>query len=258
DPRLDRRVAIKVLAPSDDHRRQRARLTREARALAQLSDPHVVSVYEVGVHQDRVFVVMELVEGTTLRRWLGEARRGWRDVLAVFREAGRGLAAAHAVGLVHRDFKPENVLIGRPEPRRAFGRVRVADFGLARADTPGSEAAIVPMASDSSIREITRAGVAPGTLAYMAPVQFIGAPLNASTYQFSFCVALFEALYGRRPFAGRTRIEVADAVVSGRIEPPPPADVPAWVHAVLLRGLSADPEQRFGSMHELLDALDRD
>jgi serine/threonine protein kinase len=186
DPELDRRVALKLLRPdrfgSDA---DRLRLLREAQALARLADPHVVSVYDTGTFGDRVFVAVELVEGETLRQWLGGLRaapRSWREVLARFLPAGRGLAAAHAAGLVHRDFKPENVLLGRD------GRVRVADFGLAEAaPEPGGKLAALP----------AEWGLVLGTPAYMAPEQLRGIAVDARSDQFSFCVALFEALYGR-------------------------------------------------------------
>ena len=255
DPRLDRRVALKVLPVGADDSNGRQRLLREARAMASLSHPNVVAVYESGIHEGSVFVVMELVEGVTLRRWLETPRR-WQDVLVVFAQAGRGLAAAHAIGLVHRDFKPDNVLIGEGEGRRDIGRVRVADFGLARVDLDaGPERGSTSPAGTNPV--ITQDGVAPGTPAYMAPEQFLGEPVDGRSDQFAFCVSLWEALYGQRPFGGATRFELADAIVHGRVRAPPAHDVPAWLHAVVQRGLSPDPQARHASMEVLLHALER-
>ena len=246
DPQLDRRVALKILSARPGGSSRRDRLLDEARAMARLSDPHVVPVYEVGTYQEHVFMAMELVEGVSLRAWLAAVRPSWREVLGVFIEAGRGLAAAHAAGLVHRDFKPDNVLVGEVEHRSATrGRVRVTDFGLA--------------STDGTADPVTgQAGLAPGTPAYMAPEQFLGEALDARTDQFAFCVALWEALYGERPFAGPTRIALADAVVHGRLRPPPSTDVPGWIEPVLSRGLAVSPEQRHPSMSALLRALERD
>ena len=268
DPELHRRVAIKFLRASGDGSVDtdgRSRLLREAQAIARLSDPNVISVYDVGTFESQVFVAMELVDGETLTDWLRAAPRGWRDVLAMFRQAGRGLAAAHAAGLVHRDFKPDNVLVGRD------GRARVLDFGLVRDTTalaqPG-ETEPVPSAlpaelangatllPDALSSPMTRTGVFMGTPSYMAPEQFLRQPADARTDQFSFCVALWQALYGERPFAGDSVVDIGMAVIEGRLrEPPRKTHVPAWLRAVLMRGLRVDPEARFASMDALLGAL---
>jgi len=183
---------------------RQARLLREARAIARLSHPNVVAVYDAGTVADRVYVAMEFVEGLTIDRWLAAARRSWREILRVFVAAGRGLSAAHAAGLVHRDFKPQNVMIARD------GSVRVMDFGLARLTAVESASSAPPVTtpppSDGqpamALSTVTQAGTVVGTPAYMSPEQFRGDPANARSDQFSFCVALYEGLYGVRPFRG--------------------------------------------------------
>ena len=243
DPELDRRVAIKLLRPDRfSSEAGRLRLLREAQALARLTHPNVVAVYDAGTFGDRVFVAMELVEGETLRQWLGEGPRSWREVLDRFLPAGRGLAAAHAAGLVHRDFKPENVLLGRD------GRVRVADFGLAKALADAEEEPPGEAAEPGEGTPLTEWGVVLGTPAYMAPEQLRGIAADARSDQFSFCVALYEALYGERPFE-------EGGVVK---EAPAGTKVPGWLRAVILRGLMASPEERYPTMDDLLRDLERD
>jgi eukaryotic-like serine/threonine-protein kinase len=260
DPELERRVAIKLLRPElrdDGGSLGPARLQREAQAMARISDPNVIAVHEVGTFESQVFVAMELVEGPTLGQWLADARRGWREVLDRFLAAGSGIAAAHDAKVVHRDFKPDNVLIGND------GRVRVLDFGLARAG--GGAVAVtepVPLPvepADLLGTPLTRTGAVLGTPAYMSPEQWMGRPADERSDQFSFCVALFEALYRRRPFAAATLQELATAVVRGVVtELPPDARPPRFVELALRRGLASDPQDRFASMHELLAALRRD
>ncbi len=255
DPELDRKVALKLLLPAaqaDGHGDARTRLLREAQALAQLSHPAVVAVHDVGTVGDQVWLAMEFIDGVTLARWIKQTRP-WREVLEVFRRAGEGLAAAHAAGLVHRDFKPENVMVG------ADGRVRVMDFGLARADGPSLS---LPPRSDlrvssSALRaEVTAAGAVLGTPAYMAPEQWLGGATDARTDQFAFCVALWEALYGARPFAGDSHAALAHRVTTGRLrEPPTGRRVPSWLRKVIERGLATVPGRRWPSMAALLAAL---
>ncbi len=217
DTELRRKVALKVLrAETPD---VRAGWLREAQTMARLSHPNVVNVYDLGTTDDgQVFIVIELVEGQNLSQWLRAEPRGWRAILDLFLQAGRGLATAHAGGLVHRDFKPDNVLIG------ADGRARVADFGLARLLDEKPPEAIA------------------GTPGFMAPEQARGQEADARSDQFSFCVSLYAALYGHKPGS----------------EPPADSAVPFWIHAALARGLSADPAARFASMDALLAALSQE
>jgi len=257
DEELDRRVAIKLVSV-DDHAetsRGRNQLLREAQALARLTHPHVVAVFEAGVHESQVFLAMEYVEGVDLERWLTSERRGWRAVIATFLQAGAGLLAAHRVGLVHRDFKPSNVLVGDD------GRVRVADFGLAaRADRPDDPRPGAPRGPAHALAAtIVGAGGLAGTPAYMAAELFHGAPATAASDQYAFCVALWEALYGQAPFVGDTLAALVQQVLEGELPaaPPDPA-VPAWVHAIVRRGLARDPAARFPDLAALLAALARD
>jgi predicted Ser/Thr protein kinase len=260
DPDLDRRVAVKLLRAdtwSDDARRlMRARLLREAQAMARLSHPEVITVYDVGTFGDQLFVAMEYIEGETLRRWRAAGHRTHAEILAVYERAGSGLAAAHEAGLVHRDFKPDNVLVGRD------GRVRVTDFGLARmvheADAPVPKSAEDEEGSSEEGLTITltRTGTLLGTPAYMAPEQLRGGGADARSDVFSFCVALYEALYGERPFDGSTVLVLQAAIEAGAVRRAAiTTRVPGWVRAILLRGLRAAPEERFSSMRKLLDAL---
>ncbi|MCY1054761.1 serine/threonine-protein kinase [Nannocystis sp. SCPEA4] len=264
DDDLGRSVAIKLMhAALDADLETRPRLLREAQALARLSHPNVVQIFEVGRHEGRLFVAMEYVHGKTLQAWLRgpDGPRTWRQILDVFLAAGRGLAAAHHVGLVHRDFKPSNVMIG------ADGRVRVLDFGLvgslldcsidpsAPRPPPVREGPTLPVLQTP----LTMTGDVLGTPAYMAPEQYNGRRCDARADQFSFCVALYEALYHRRPFAGATAWEALEASERGEIQPPPlHSRVPAWLHAAVVRGLSPDPAARWPSMTELLAELERD
>ncbi|WAS90239.1 serine/threonine-protein kinase [Nannocystis punicea] len=256
DGRLERKLALKLLRPSRLGSPEAvARTLREARALARLSHPNVVHVYEVGELDGReIFVAMEHLAGPTLRAWLDAEPRPWRAVLEVFRQAGEGLAAAHAHGIVHRDFKPHNAMFG------GDGRVRVLDFGLAQVDGAAEVRGLADAAEPHDLTHtLTTTGAVLGTPAYMAPEQLAAGKGDARTDQFSFCVALYEALYGNRPFAGKTLDELVDSVRSERVTPPPRStDVPPWVRAALLRGLRADPEQRWPSMSALLAALSGD
>ncbi len=237
DPELDRVVAIKLLradaaGPSPE---SRARFQREAQAMARLNHPNVVSVYDVGTFGDRIFVTMERVEGPTLAQWSRAAPRLWSEVVAMFREAGRGLEAAHSAGIVHRDFKPSNVIVGE--------RVRVVDFGLAR-----SAGQVEPGVADeltSPLRlDVTRTGHVLGTPAYMAPEQKLGSAASALSDQYSYGVALYEALTGALP---------SDADPEARLR-----RVPSWLRKVVKRALQERPEDRYRSMTELLHELGRD
>jgi serine/threonine protein kinase/tetratricopeptide (TPR) repeat protein len=314
DPQLDRRIALKLLRGderegpnADDGQR---RLLREAQAMAKLQHPNVVTVHDVGTHAGAVYIAMELVAGKTVGAWMREhdAPRSWPEVLRVFEMAGRGLAAAHAHGLVHRDFKPDNVMLGDD------GIAKVMDFGLVRAEqrdvtepmaavqpgrvveaapsgeadvareamqrvrerlaslgklegepsfaadatlpAPAAEAptssepeAFDPLPSDAPL---TKTGAVMGTPAYMAPEQIAGAAVDGRTDQFAFCVALWEALYGVRPFVGETWPELAAKI--SRADPPtaPRSNVPTWLRDLVLRGLARDPAQRHPDMTSLL------
>jgi tetratricopeptide (TPR) repeat protein/predicted Ser/Thr protein kinase len=263
DPQLDRKLAVKLVRTAMHDSRgtsdPQARLLREAQAMARLSHPNVIQVYDAGTHEGQVYIAMEFVDGEPLGKWMrrGESPRPWREVIDVLSRAGRGLAAAHSAGLVHRDFKPDNVLVGKD------GSVRVLDFGLVRrtdleadgeAPTPSEGASLTPRGT-----QLTRAGFVVGTPAYMAPEQFADETADARTDQFSFCVSLYQALYGLRPFAGDTAHELAYSVTEGELrEPPKQAHVPGWVRRVVMRGLSKDPAQRFPTMGALLVALAND
>jgi eukaryotic-like serine/threonine-protein kinase len=266
DPELDRKVAIKLLKP-DVFRKEptqtaRLRLVREAQAMARLSHPNVVPIHDVGTTGDRLFVAMEFVAGQTLRSWLQQQRRRPEEILEKFLQAGRGIAAAHAAGLLHRDFKPENVLLD------ARGHPKVSDFGLARSldapeapltDTARVLHAQLALPASPLAHALTQAGALLGTPAYMAPEQFLGLGIDARTEQFNFCAALWEALYGERAFAGDTYEALATAVCAGTLRPPgDPRDVPKRVHDLLLRGLARQREDRFESFDALLTAFARD
>ncbi len=240
DPDLSRRVAIKLLHPDlarRDHRgTARARLLREAQAMARINHPNVISVHDVGTVGEQVFIAMTYVPAGTLRNWLKQPRE-WRDILQRFVGAGHGLAAAHRMGLIHRDFKPENVLLGEN------GQAMVTDFGLARdaedaratpSDTPEVPARLVGS-------QLTQAGAILGTPVYMAPEQFHHNKADARSDQYSFCVALYESLYRAHPFAGGE---------------PDQGTIPPAVRSVLLRGLSQMAEERFPTMDALLEALE--
>ena len=253
DPQLDRRVALKLLRTGVGlgEGEAKARLVREAQAIAQLSHPHVVAVYDVGTATTGdVSIAREFVEGDTLTNWLQRWERSWRDVVEMFVDAGRGLAAAHGVGLLHRDFKPDNVLVG------ADGRVRVTDFGLARSlVTGGEDGDTRPTRELAQLRvTLTATGAVMGTPRYMAPEQLAGKDISAAADQWSFCVALYEAVYGVHPIAGDTAAKMLDE--GARMRPPPEGKgVPASLLAVVTRGLDAVPARRYPSMTALLAEL---
>lgn len=262
DPELDRDVAIKLLRwdnGTESAGPMRQRMLREGRAIARISHPNVVAVHDVGPLPDEeaggggLFIVMEFVPGQDGRRWRADHRPSWREELRVHLEAGKGLVAAHGAGVVHRDFKPSNILVGDD------GRVCVVDFGLARdAESPTDSVvgdALPPVGPGSSDR-LTETGRVNGTPRYMAPEQHRGAPVDGRTDQYAFCVSLYEGLYGRLPFdvdgEGRTILAAKEA---GPLEPAPDSDVPPRVRAAVLRGLAPDPTRRFPDMATLLDAL---
>lgn len=242
DADLDRKVALKLVHPAHENARSMDRLGREAQSLARLSHPNVVQIYECGVHEGAVFLAMEHVDGLTLSQWLRAGSRWWRDKLRKLIDAGRGLEAAHASGLVHRDFKPSNVMVGHDR------RVRVLDFGLARSGGPRVDEGSLRPAQSVGEPDLTAVGTVAGTPAYMAPEQRDGADCDALSDQFSFCVVASESLNGERPVAdrsGATRLLVRDKLVPDR------------VHAALERGLSWTPAERWPTMAALLDEFEQ-
>jgi len=299
DPKLDRRVALKVLrrrTRSKHAAQQRQqRLVREAQAMAQLNHANVVTVHDVGVADDRVFLAMDYIEGSTLREWLEARRRPWNEVLRVLIGSARGLAAAHAAGVIHRDFKPENVLVGEDRS------VKVMDFGLARPGGEGAHSRVsdtrealgdgpaerAPTAASEALDpaqpaeaeaeegsphewwkgesglisiegppELTRSGDVLGTPSYMAPELFDGGEANALSDQFALCIALYEGLHGVRPFAGESMAALAFNMNRGQITPSPRGSrVPLWLNRLVRRGLQREPERRYSSVQALIDAL---
>ena len=261
DPKLERLVAIKLMRAAG--RSAEARLLREARALARLRHPAVVTVHEVGVWKDQVYLAMEYVRGATLREWLASGP-DWRERLAVLGRAARGLIAAHRAGLVHRDFKPDNVVVGDD------GSVCVLDFGLAvspgeppdqPATGPATGADGDPAGEDlqpPALPDVTRTGLAAGTPGYMPPEQWTGQRCDARSDQFAFCATAYEALLGTRPYAGNTLAAVRDATLAGRITPPAAGSpAPRRIRRALLRGLMVDPGRRHLDMSALLREIER-
>lgn len=258
DPELDRKVALKLMKPDvldcSDPSDHGLRLQREAQAMARLSHPHVVSVYDVGELDDQVFIAMEYIDGTTLREWIAASPRSWQEILAALRQAGQGLAAAHESGLVHRDFKLDNVLVSRD------GRVCVTDFGLAR-PLWRAEPAPRRRAEGSTLLELelTKTGAFLGTPVYMAPEALEGGSADALSDQFSYCVALYEALFGQRPFSAKDLASQLDEKRRGALVPMPQGSpVPRWLRRAVQRGLHPQRALRYESMAALLAVLGRD
>ncbi len=272
DPELDRKVALKLLHSmgSAGGRAAQTRLLREAQALAKLSHPNVVGVHDVGTLGQRVWLAMEYVEGTTLGEWTRAQPRRWSEILEVALAAGRGLAAAHAAGLVHRDVKPENVMVG------GDGRVRVMDFGLALAVDPEAEGTGGGSGDGSAedggggarrvetgalvvlSHRVTQVGSLVGTPAYMAPEGFRTAKTDARSDIFGFCATLWDALYGEPPFAGSTFAELYDNLMAGHVRPVPRGSrVPRWLRRACGRGLAVEAEDRYPTMDALIDRLER-
>ncbi|MCX4241220.1 serine/threonine-protein kinase [Paraliomyxa miuraensis] len=272
DPELDRRVAIKLIEANEGRGATEGsrRLLREAQALAKLSHPNVVAIHDVGTHGELVWIAMEFVEGRTLGAWAREREPKWPELLRVLTDAARGVAAAHAAGLVHRDLKPDNVMIG------VDGRVRVMDFGLAhgRGGSEASEAPDLEVTEDGYVDppepalslqpnsalslRLTRAGAIQGTPAYMAPEQWEGREAEAATDQFGWSVMAWELMHGERPYDGSTPVELAAAVLSGqRRAPPGRRRVPRWLRRIVERGLATRPSQRWPTMAILVAELER-
>ena len=257
DPTLNRRIAIKILHGKksfDDSEKARLRLLREAQAMAAIGHPNLVQVHDVGTYRGAVFIAMEFVNGRTLREWNAETTaEDWGTILKVYLSAASALQAAHDADLIHRDFKPDNVMLGFDS------RVRVMDFGLARSTSkrkPDASMSGDLSTSDVLDKPLTATGMIMGTPAYMAPEQFLGEPTDERTDQFSFCVSLYEALYGYRPFQGKNRTAIAKAVMRGKIKlPDKKHPVPEYVLEALIKGLQCTPEDRFDSMRQLSDSL---
>jgi serine/threonine protein kinase len=246
DSELGRIVALKVLsAPTLASAK---RLLREAKAMARLNHPNVVAIHEVVRDQDQISLAMEFVEGVTLARWL-EASHSRSAIAGAFIQAAQGLLAAHERNIIHRDFKPQNVLVGDD------GRVRILDFGLATA-------VLAEDVSSDSLRSwerITVSGVVMGTPRYMAPEQFRSDPCDQRTDQFSFCMSLYEALFNKRPFGGGETNTDGHLVLQGQVNPPPEhTQVSPELVETLMTGLSVKPKDRHPSMQPLLQALERE
>ena len=273
DGKLKRRVAIKRVRTD---RRGHERLLREAQAMASLSHPNVAAVFEILDHDSTVLLVMELIEGSTLRAWQSEPGRSWRQIVEAYRMVAEGLVAAHDAGLVHRDFKPDNAMVDARSDGKP--RVRVLDFGLARmldrigapsgdpsddpSDDPSGEA---PRLGPRSLTETsedlqtpTTVGRVLGTPAYMAPEQLSSHDADARSDQFSFCVSMWEAVYGQRPYTGESFESILLAISRGKPEAPGTSRIPAWLRRTLERGLAPAPEDRWPSMRELVRALSQD
>jgi hypothetical protein len=259
DDQLDRRVALKLLTRRRHDAIAHERLIREARSLARLSHPNIVAVHEVGESEGTPYLVMELVVGQTLRAWLegdGERAPSRLEILRMFLAIGRGLSAAHELGVVHRDFKPDNVLVGHD------GRARVVDFGLARVahvleDDAVAESDDARSSPGEQAPSLTATGALMGTPAFMAPEQWLGQPADARSDQFSFCVALFQAIYGVAPFAGESMAELMVSVLEDAPAQVPASErLPGVLHEAILRGLDKQPERRWPAMEPLLQCIE--
>ncbi|MEM6992572.1 MAG: serine/threonine-protein kinase [Myxococcota bacterium] len=260
DPTLERVIALKVLRAETTAPDARPRLLREAKAMASVRHPNLVTVHEVGEEGPQVFIAMEFVAGGTLGTWMAASGRHWREVYERMLAAARGLQALHDKDLVHRDFKPDNVLVDEG------GHVLLADFGLARpirldAESPAIEDRVEATSLDRPpLQSLTATGAVVGTPAYMAPEQWDGTPADARADQFSFCAVFFEALYGVRPFPGETPLQLHEALAQGHVRTPERAHVrrvPRWLHSVVLRGLTVSPDDRYPSMRALVEDLER-
>jgi len=244
DTMSDRKVALKIIESDDGQ--GRARIQREAKVMSELCHPNVAVVFEVGPFEDGMYLAMEFIDGVTLREWL-ETPRAWEEVLAALLQAAEALDAAHGVRVIHRDFKPDNVMID------GDGHVSLLDFGLAK---PMPEATSVEVALSAMKTALTRPGARLGTPGYMAPEQVLGKTVDARADVFAFCVTAYEALFGCFPFAGDSPERVMLCVLRGEVTPPPEStEAPEAVRAVLLRGLSKEPEDRPGSMREVVQGL---
>ncbi|MCP4897482.1 MAG: serine/threonine protein kinase, partial [bacterium] len=264
DPELGRHVAVKILKANVGGATAEQRLVREAQAMAQLNHPNVATVHDVGSIAGTTYITMEYVEGRTLDQWLRAFDPSWQQCIRIFIEAGKGLAAAHKAELVHRDFKPSNVMIDEEE------QVRVMDFGLARIESDNEGTAMPAPRSEKQTAEpapdelalatpLTIDGTVVGTPRYMAPEQLKGRKADSRTDQFAFCIALYEALFRVHPFGSGNRVTMATRAATGAIQPPPKATrVPPRILRTVLRGLNSNPDLRFENMDQLLNELSYD
>lgn len=252
DPSLERRVALKLLHASGDGSRK-DRLAREARALAKLAHPNVVKVHDVDVHQGALFLTMEFVAGNTLADWIREHPIGdssrTQTAIQILIGAGRGLAAAHAAGLVHRDIKPTNILIGHDL------RPRVADFGVTFSE-PVANPHVVDFETLESDAAATVTNSRQGTPAYAAPELSDGGQGGAYADQFSYCVTAWETLFGVRPYPETSPQERLEAIQSGRLERPGSVELPMLVERLLRQGLQFDPQDRHREFSEIVQQLE--
>ncbi len=245
DTNLNRPVAIKVLSDSVSDPAARRRFQREAQTASSLNHPHILTVHDAGEFEGRQYLVTELVDGGTLRAWIQGAKRSWRQSIELLTGVADALAAAHQAGILHRDVKPENILITKS------GYAKLADFGLAKLHegAPSDDAE-----TQTDMR--TRLGAIVGTAAYMSPEQAVGQTLDARSDVFSFGVVLYEALSGRRPFTGASDLNVVRAIVHTEAEPLPD-DVPIPVRSIVDKALEKDPADRYQSMGDMVIDLRR-
>jgi len=247
DARLQRSVAIKFLSTELADPAARERFQREARMTSSLNHPHILTVYDVGEHEGRQYLVTEFVDGGTLRDWLARVRPLWRQTLELLAGVADGLASAHAAGVLHRDIKPANILVSQN------GYAKIADFGLAKlieaGDAPTGAAVALPEAP-------TRTGMILGTVAYMSPEQAMGRSLDARSDVFSFGVVLYEALMGRRPFSSASDVEILHSIVHTAPQPLDPS-LPVALRLIIEKALEKDPAERYQSMREVVVDLRR-
>lgn len=246
DTKLNRPVAIKFLSGNLGDADARRRFQREAEMASSLNHPHIVTVYDTGEFEDRQYLVTEFVDGGTLKDWLKERRRSWREILELLTGVADGLAAAHAAGILHRDVKPANILVA------TNGYAKIADFGLAKLDRSGSAGEDTVTLTEA----MTQAGVVVGTIAYMSPEQAAAKPLDPRTDVFSFAIVLYEALSGRRPFEGATQLEVMQHILHSA-PAALPEELPAGLRAAVEKALEKDLADRTASMKDLAADLRR-
>lgn len=257
DRELGRRVALRLIdAAGPDSEQRRGRLLREAQAAAKVSHPNVLAVHDSGASGDQVYIATELLDARPLGAWLRERQRTWSERLDVVLQVARGVAAAHAAGLLHRDLKPDNVLVD------GEGRARLIDFGLARAasyardEAPTMVRLADPDAPESLEQPWMQGGYMLGTPAYMAP-ELYDSPGDARSDQFALCVLAFEVLFARRPWPVVSARAMRAAVTSGQAPVlEPRMGVPRWLGHVIVRGLDSDPRRRHPTVAAFVEAIE--